>query len=69
MLTLKLDFCTLLIRHEIENYHYVCVYVYVYMYQGPVVQRWVSANPGLKFNLLFWFVYFYTSVYFKTSEK
>ena len=20
---------------------------------GPVVQRWVSANPGLKFNLLF----------------
>ena len=21
--------------------------------QGPVVQRWVSANPGLKFNLLF----------------
>jgi hypothetical protein len=21
--------------------------------QGPVVQKWVSANPGLKFNLLF----------------
>jgi hypothetical protein len=21
--------------------------------QGPVVQRWVSANPELKFNLLF----------------
>jgi hypothetical protein len=21
--------------------------------KGPVVQRWVSANPGLKFNLLF----------------
>jgi hypothetical protein len=20
---------------------------------GPVVQKWVSANPGLKFNLLF----------------
>jgi hypothetical protein len=20
---------------------------------GPVVQRWISANPGLKFNLLF----------------
>jgi hypothetical protein len=37
--------------------------------QGPVVQRWVSANPGLKFNLLFWLVYFCTSVYFKTSEK
>ena len=29
----------------------------------------VSANPGLKFNLLFLFVYFSTSVYFKTSEK
>ena len=21
--------------------------------QGPVVQSWISANPGLKFNLLF----------------
>ena len=37
--------------------------------QGLVVQRWVSANPGLKFNLLFYFVYFCMSVYFKTSEK
>ena len=27
------------------------------LFKGPV-----SANPGLKFNLLFWFVYFYTSV-------
>ena len=36
---------------------------------GTVVQRWVNANPGLKFNLLFWFVYFCTSVYFKTSEN
>ena len=36
---------------------------------GPVVQRWVSANPGLKFNLLFQSEYFCTSVYFKTSEK
>ena len=35
---------------------------------GPVVQWWVSANPGLKFNPLFWFVYFYTSVYFKTLD-
>ena len=24
-----------------------------YTVLGPVVQRWVSANPGLKFNLLF----------------
>ena len=21
--------------------------------KGPVVQKWISANPGLKFNLLF----------------
>ena len=37
--------------------------------QGPVVQSWISVNPGLKFNPLFWFVYFCTSAYFKTSEK
>ena len=24
-----------------------------YAYLGPVVQSWVSANPGLKFNPLF----------------
>ena len=35
---------------------------------GPVVQSWVGTNPGLKFNPLFKFLYFYTSVYFKTSE-
>jgi hypothetical protein len=29
----------------------------------------VLVNPGLKYNLLFWFMYFCTSVYFKTSEK
>ena len=36
---------------------------------GPVVQSWISANPGLKFNLLFQFMYFCTSICFKTSEK
>ena len=35
--------------------------------QGPVVQSWASTNPGLKFNPLFKFLYFYTSVYFKAS--
>ena len=30
---------------------------------GPVVQSWVSTDPGLKFNPLFKFLYFYTSVY------
>ena len=35
---------------------------------GTVVQSWVSADPGLKFNLLFKFLYFCTSVHFKTSE-
>jgi hypothetical protein len=45
--------------------------------QGSVAQGWVNAieiivnanYPRLKFNLLFWFKYFCTSVYFKTSEK
>jgi hypothetical protein len=36
---------------------------------GPVIQSWISANPGLKLNLLFQFIYFCTPVYFKTSEK
>ena len=35
---------------------------------GPVVQGWVSANPALKLNLLFWFVYLYASISFKTSK-
>ena len=34
-----------------------------------ILLRWISANPGLKFNPLFRFVYFCTSVYFKISEK
>jgi hypothetical protein len=33
--------------------------------QGPVVQ----SNPGLKFNLVFWFVYLFKSVHFQTSEN
>ena len=33
--------------------------------QGPVVQSWISANPGLKFNPLFKFVYFCISVYYE----
>ena len=33
---------------------------------GLVVQSWVSANPGLKFNPLFQFLYFYPSVSSKT---
>jgi hypothetical protein len=36
--------------------------------QGPVVQSSISANPGLKFKLLFWFV-FCMSIYFKTLEN
>jgi hypothetical protein len=30
---------------------------------SPVVQRWVSANPGLKFNPLFWFVKKHFQIY------
>ena len=33
------------------------------------VRSWISTNSGLKFSLLFWFVYFCVSVYFKTSEN
>ena len=39
-----------------------------FYYQGPVVQWWVSTNPGLKFNSIFQFLYFYISVYFKTLQ-
>ncbi len=35
---------------------------------GPVVQTWISANPGLKFNPLFKFVYFCISVYYENRE-
>ena len=41
------------------NFHVVCVGTLTLepcnftsnIFQGPVVQSWVSANPGLKFNL------------------
>jgi hypothetical protein len=36
---------------------------------GPVVQSWISATPGLKFNQLFWFGCICTSVYFRTLEN
>ena len=36
---------------------------------GPVVQGWVSANRWLRFNLLFWFVYLYAAISFKTSKS
>jgi hypothetical protein len=36
---------------------------------GPVVQRWISANPIFKFNPLFYFAYFCMSINFKMSEK
>ena len=39
--------------------------------QGPklVVQNWISANPGLKFNPVFWFACFCMSACFKTLKK
>ena len=36
---------------------------------GPVVQSWISSNPGLKFNLLFWFECLCMSLYFRTLEN
>jgi hypothetical protein len=41
----------------------------IFFWGWPVVERWVITNSWLKSNLLFWFVYFSTPVYFKTSEK
>ena len=40
-----------------------------FVHQRAVVQSWVSANPGLKFNPLFSFQCFYTSVYLKISKN
>jgi hypothetical protein len=40
-----------------------------FILQGSVVQSWISANPGLKFNPLFWFVYFCTYVFFQNFTK
>ena len=36
--------------------------------QGPVVQSTISTNPGLNFNLLFWCMYFYSTVCFRTLK-
>ena len=38
----------------------------LYYHLGQVVQSWVSSNPGLKFNPLFSFLYFYPCVSSKT---
>ena len=35
---------------------------------GPVVQSTISANPGLNFNLLFWFMHSCKTVRFKTLK-
>ena len=36
---------------------------------GSVVQSTISVNPGLNFNLLFWFMHFYSTVHFKTLKN
>ena len=38
----------------------------IFKHLGPVVQSMINANPGLNFNLLFWFMYFCSTVCFKT---
>ena len=35
----------------------------------PVVQSWVSANLGLNFNPLFWFMWFCANIRFKTLQN
>ena len=41
------------------------LYYPMFIVHAPVVQSWVSTNPGLKFNPLFKFLYSYTSAHFK----
>jgi hypothetical protein len=62
-------------------YEIICNLIYQYSRrQGPVVQRWISANPGLKLNplkcqkrklLLFqtWFVKKYFQIYKQAVRK
>ena len=50
-------------------YKHVCSCMHVVYQMGLVVQSRISANSGLEFSPLKTFVYFCTSVYFKTSEK
>jgi hypothetical protein len=38
-------------------------------HQRLLVQSWISANPRLKYNIVFRSVYFYISMYFKTLEN
>jgi hypothetical protein len=66
----KRDFCVcgfITFQEILQRLNVITIWPSYKLPLGPVVQRWISANPGLKFNLLF--VYFCTSVYFKTSEK
>lgn len=50
---------------SIESIYYITPFVF----SGPVVQSWICVKPGLIFNLLFLFIYFCASDYFKTAEK
>ena len=57
----------LLRRHKICRGPLIrCSESYTIVNLGPVVQRWISAHPGLKFNPLFWFMYFCTAVDFNS---
>ena len=40
------------VQEKLENLH-------ANINLGPVVQSWVKANPGLKLEPVFWFLYFY----------
>ena len=41
----------------------------VLIYHGPIVQSPISTNPRLNLNPLFWFVYFCSTVCFKTLKN
>jgi hypothetical protein len=55
---------------KFEKFKWNFFAIYVYLTQSAAgCSNHDCANSGLKVNLLFYFMYFCTSFYFKTSEK
>ena len=40
----------------------------VFSFRDQLFKAWLRPNPGLKFDLVFWFLIFYASVYFETLK-
>jgi hypothetical protein len=56
-------------RHLFRDLHARTFLFLDFAARGHLFKGGLALTSLLKFNPLFWFVYFYTSVYFKTSEK